>query len=54
MLLCKPDRESEVVGKGLILGTGGNGCVHHGKPIGKGWFRVQLAEIVLGNGNTPL
>ncbi len=54
MLLCNPDRKSEVVGKGLILGIGGNGCVHHGKPIGEGWFRVQLAEIVLGKGNTPL
>ncbi|CAM6009941.1 unnamed protein product [Sphagnum balticum] len=38
VLLCNPDCKSEVVGKGLILGIGGNGCVHHGKPIGEGWF----------------
>jgi hypothetical protein len=36
MLLCNLDRESKVVGKGLILGIGGNGCVHHGKLVGEG------------------
>jgi len=38
MFLCNPNHKSKVVGKGFILGIGGNGCVYHGKPGGEGWF----------------
>jgi len=38
---------------GLIMGVGGQGCVHHGVAIKESWFRVQLGEVVAGKGNTP-
>ncbi|CAN5967210.1 unnamed protein product [Sphagnum jensenii] len=38
----------------LVASVGGQGCVHHGVPIKKSWFRVHLSEIVAGKGNTPL
>ncbi len=44
----------EVVATRLIMGVGGQGCVHHGVAIKESWFRIQLGEIVVGKGNTPL
>jgi hypothetical protein len=52
IILCNLD--AEVVAKGLIIGVGGQGCVHHGVPIKESWFRVQLSEIVVSKGNTLL
>jgi hypothetical protein len=33
ILLCNLDHEIKMVGKGFILGIGGDGCVHHGKLV---------------------
>ncbi len=52
IVLCNLD--AKVVAKGLITCVGGQGCVHHGVPIKESWFQVQLGEIVVGKGNTPL
>ncbi len=52
IVLCNLD--VDVVVKGLIIGVGGQGCVHHGMPIKELWFQVQLSEIVAGKGNTSL
>jgi len=52
IVLCNPD--VKVVAKGLIMGVGRQGCVHHGVAIKESWFRVQLGEIVAGKSNTPL
>ncbi len=43
IVLCNLDVEVEA--KGLITGVGGQGCVHHGVPIKKSWFRVQLVKL---------
>ncbi len=51
IVLCNLD--AEVVAMGLIMGVGGQGCVHHGVAIKESWFRVQLGEVVAGKGNTP-
>ncbi len=37
--------DAEVVAKGLIIGVGGQGCVHHEVSIKESWFQVQLGEI---------
>ncbi len=52
IVLCNLD--VEVVAMRLIMGVGGQGCVHHGVAIKESWFRVQLGEVVAGKGNTPL
>ncbi len=52
IVLCNLD--AKVVAKGLIIGVGGQGCVHHGVSIEESWFRIQLGEIVIGKGNTLL
>ncbi len=52
IILC--NLYAEVVATGLITGVGGQGCVHHGVAIKESWFRVQLGEVVVGKGNTPL
>jgi len=52
IILCNLD--AEVVATGLITSVGGQGCVHHGVVIKESWFRVQLSEVVVGKGNTPL
>ncbi len=36
IILCNLD--VEVVAKGLIIGVGGQGCVHHRVPIKESWF----------------
>jgi hypothetical protein len=50
IVLCNLD--AEVVAKGLIIGVGGPGCVHHGVQMKKSLFRVQLGEILANKGNT--
>ncbi len=52
IVLC--NLNAEVVAMGLIMGVGGQGCVHHGVAIKESWFRVQLCEVVAGKSNTPL
>jgi hypothetical protein len=52
IVLCNLD--AEVAATGLIMGVGRQGCVHHGVAIKESWFRVQLGEVVVGKGNTPL
>ncbi len=52
IVLC--NLNDEVVAMGLIMGVGGQGCVHHGVAIKESWFRVQLCEVVAGKSNTPL
>ncbi len=44
----------EVVATGLIMGVGGQGCVHHGVATKESWFQVQLGEVVASKGNTQL
>jgi hypothetical protein len=51
ILSCNPKIAIEVVAKGLIIGIGGKGCLHHGQLVLDKWFQIQLGEILLGKGN---
>jgi hypothetical protein len=51
--LINPTKE-DIIATGMISGIGGQTCFHHGTPIEDGWFRVQLIEIMVGKGFTPL
>jgi hypothetical protein len=52
IVLCNLD--AEVVATRLIMGVGGQRCVHHGVAVKESWFRVQLGEVVASKGNTSL
>ncbi len=44
----------DVIAMGVVTGIGGQQGVHHCTRIDIGWYRMQLAEITKGFGNTPL
>jgi hypothetical protein len=47
--LINPTKD-DIIAIGMISGTGGQTCFHHGTPIEDGWFQVQLIEIMEGKG----
>jgi hypothetical protein len=53
VFLINPTKEV-VIAIGLILGIGGQACVHHGTTIEARWFWMQLGEVMEGSGNIPL
>jgi hypothetical protein len=53
VFLINPTKEA-VIATGLILGIGGQTCVHHDITIEVGWFQVQLGEVMEGFNNIPL
>ncbi len=44
----------DVIAIGVVTGIGGQQGVHHCTQVDIGWYRVQLAEIMEGFGNTTL
>jgi hypothetical protein len=44
----------DVIAIGVVTGIGGHQGVHHCTQVDTGWYRVQLAEIMEGFGNTAL
>jgi len=44
----------DVIAIGVVIGIGGQQGVHHYTQVDIGWYRVQLAEIMEGFGNTAL
>ncbi len=47
--LINPTKE-DIIATCMISGIGGQTCFHHGTLIEDGWFRVQLIEIMEGQG----
>ncbi len=44
----------DIIATGVVIGIGGQQGVHHCTQVDIGWYRVQLAKIMEGFGNTPL
>jgi hypothetical protein len=44
----------DVNAMGVVTNIGGQQGVHHCTQVDTGWYRVQLAKIMEGFGNTPL